>query len=346
MSYSISNKCFSNNNEILNDKLNMQISRNSLHKYINNSHLIEKKKKIYFKNNCLSKKNKFIQNEKEKGKLQNNNSNINEFKNIDTNNDDNHRNLNFIKKSKSIHYPSDLGLKYVKQNLTILKEKIDKRSLQTKIKIKKKKVNQILLPDINKINNKNDNIIETNSNISYDENFAIIMYPQKSTKIKTQLTTKIKSFDRKNNIVNKNNEVKNLSYKNVMKIPSNRIYIPHSISSSNVKYKKKSFNKYSNELLFQLKSRRFSDIKFLERIKSVVKKKKELSFESNFEKSFEEIRQINNEKIKKMRNKYYNNLINMISINSNEISKINDEIKNKLDGNKIFLKIKNNVKKD
>ena len=66
------------------------------------------------------------------------------------------------------------------------------------------------------------------------------MYPQKSTKIKTQLTTKIRSFDIKN-VLNKNNEIKKLSYKNLMKIPSNRIYIPHSISSSNLNSKKKKF---------------------------------------------------------------------------------------------------------
>ena len=336
MSYSISKTCFSN------DKSNKESTRNSLLKNINNSDLIKKyfDKKIYFKNNCLSKKNKSIQYKKEKDKLENKNTSINENKNIEINNYNynNHRNLNFIKKKKLIHNSSDLGLKYVKQNLSMLKERIDKRLLQTKIKIKKK-VNNILLPEIK---NKSENIIETNSNISYDENCAIIMYPQKSTKIKTQLTTKIRSFDIKN-VLNKNNEIKKLSYKNLMKIPSNRIYIPHSISSSNVKYKKKSFNKYSNELLFQLKSRRFSDIKFLERIKSSIKKKKEFHFESNFEKSFEEIRQINNEKIKKMRNKYYNNLMNLITLNSNEISKINDELKNKLDENTIFSNIKNNV---
>ena len=44
-----------------------------------------------------------------------------------------------------------------------------------------------------------------------------------------------------------------------------------------------------------------------------------------------------------MRNKYYKNLMNLITLNSNEISKINDELKNKLDENTIFSNIKNNV---
>ena len=44
-----------------------------------------------------------------------------------------------------------------------------------------------------------------------------------------------------------------------------------------------------------------------------------------------------------MRNKYYNSLMNLITLNSNEISKINDELKNKLDENTIFSNIKNNV---
>ncbi len=67
MSYSISNKCFSNNNEILNDKLNMQISRNSLHKYINNSHLIEKKKKYILKIIVYQKKISLFKMKKKKG---------------------------------------------------------------------------------------------------------------------------------------------------------------------------------------------------------------------------------------------------------------------------------------
>ena len=245
-----------------------------------------------------------------------------------------------IKKTKIINQNSEKDLKYVKKHLLILEEILNKKQLDNKKKIKKQ-ISQILLPNIkdNKENNLSDNLEQYKEN-EINENFALVMYPLRSSKSKIQITKKMSILDLQKEEKSDNKDSK-LSYKNLMKIPNNRVYIPNSFSSSNLKPNKNSFNELSNELLFQLKSRRASDLKFLERIKHSIQKKQNNDFNScilsYYDKSFNDLKKINKEKLKKMRNKSYINLMNMINYNSNEIEKINNEINHKLDINKLEI---------
>ena len=296
-------------------------------KKLNNSQLLlnSSKKKINYLSPLSSKNQYSLMSEKETSYNKQLNDNEQSYIN----------NINMIlekpildfRKKKIHRNGSDSKIKYVKKNLLILEERLDRKNLINK-NVNKKHIDKILLPEIkNKSQINSESLIENSNNDIYDDDFAIVLYPKKTTNIKNKLTRYINLKKCDDNI---NNNIIIDKYKNLMKIPNDRIFIPHSNSTKNIKYKNENFNSYSNDLIFQLKSRRLSDLKFLDRIQEANKKKKNKSLFSEYIKK-------NNEQLRKMKNKSYHSFMNKINNNSIEMLKINEEINSKLDVNQFDI---------